>query len=176
MKKLFCRKQYENCWGHLLMLLMSIRGIGGCMWLWRIYWLSCKYINAMLCPYITLVINQQGESGVCMTILSLLLINDLPFQRVLNDIWRTRLSRRRVIWLLPHPFPPLPAVSWIGDTQEDWEMRQLADGRGGGEGAKSYNSEKAWSSRNHSKLSGPFPSLFPNNNGNLTDYLDLSPF
>jgi hypothetical protein len=31
---------------------------------------------------------------------------------------------------------------------------QLADGRGGGEGARSYDAEKAWSSINHSVLSG----------------------
>jgi hypothetical protein len=28
-------------------------------------------------------------------------------QRVLNDLQRTRLSRRCIIWLLPHPLPPL---------------------------------------------------------------------
>ncbi len=26
-------------------------------------------------------------------------------QRVLNDVWSTRLSRRSMIWLLPHPHP-----------------------------------------------------------------------
>jgi hypothetical protein len=48
-----------------------------------------------------------------------------PFQpRVLTDEWRTRLSRSRMIWPLPH-FPPSPygppSVSSIGDTQEDRE-------------------------------------------------------
>ncbi len=47
------------------------------------------------------------------------------------------------IWLLPRPSPP---VSSTGDTQEDWERETLADGRGDGLGAKSYDGEKAWSS------------------------------
>jgi hypothetical protein len=29
-------------------------------------------------------------------------------QRVLNDLYRTRLSLHRMIWLLPHPVPPFP--------------------------------------------------------------------
>jgi hypothetical protein len=34
-----------------------------------------------------------------------------------------------MIWLLAHPLhPPLPSVSWTGDTEKE---RQLADGRGG---------------------------------------------
>jgi hypothetical protein len=39
-------------------------------------------------------------------------------QRVLNDIWRSRLSRRRMIGLLPHPLPPHVSNS-TSDTQED---------------------------------------------------------
>jgi hypothetical protein len=46
--------------------------------------------------------------------------------RVLNDLWRTRLSRRR-FGSSPTPLP-LPSVSSIGDTQEEGEERQLADG------------------------------------------------
>jgi hypothetical protein len=42
-------------------------------------------------------------------------------QRVLNDLQRTRLCRRRLIWLLPHPLPP--PVNMLdhaaSDTQED---------------------------------------------------------
>jgi hypothetical protein len=41
------------------------------------------------------------------SVLSLPLINDRPLQKVLNDIWRTRLSRS-MIWLLPHTLPPSP--------------------------------------------------------------------
>ncbi len=41
------------------------------------------------------------------------------FQKVLNDLQRTRLSRLRMIWLLLRHFPPLPSVSSTGDTQED---------------------------------------------------------
>ncbi len=61
----------------------------------------------------------------------------------------TRPSRRLMIWLLPHPLPPLSSVSSTGDTQEDWEREQLAVGRGGA----SDDREKALSSINRSILS-----------------------
>jgi hypothetical protein len=54
-----------------------------------------------------------------------------------------------MIWLLPLSLPPLPAVCSTPATQWKTEKeRQLVDGRGGGEGegAISYNDEKAWSS------------------------------
>jgi hypothetical protein len=35
------------------------------------------------------------------------------FQRVLNDSKRTSLSRRRLIWLLPHPLPSVLSVSCL---------------------------------------------------------------
>ncbi len=54
-----------------------------------------------------------------------------------------------------HP-PPLPSGSSAGDTQEDWERETTCwRERGGCGGAKSYDGEKAWSSINHSILSGP---------------------
>ncbi len=58
----------------------------------------------------------------------------------------------------PTPFPPpLLPVSSTGDTQRDWvKERQLAFGRGGmgGGGAKFRRQREAWSSTNHSILSG----------------------
>ncbi len=75
----------------------------------------------------------------------------LYFQRVLNDFSRTRFSYDFAT--PPPPSPPPSTVSKLdGDTQEDWERQKLAVGRGGG-GAKSHDSEKAWSSIAHSKLS-----------------------
>ncbi len=53
-------------------------------------------------------------------------------QKVLNDLERTRLSRRNMNWLLPHPSPP-QVVSLSGE---------LADGRGVGVG-KEPNQTKA---------------------------------
>ncbi len=53
--------------------------------------------------------------------------------------------------LAPRP-PPVPSVS----SNKPQNERQLADGRGGrggGQGAESYDSKKAWSSINHSILS-----------------------
>ncbi len=55
--------------------------------------------------------------------------------------------------------PPLPAhlitsVSSTSVTHSKNES-QLADGIGDGGGAKAYDGEKAWSSINHSILSGP---------------------
>jgi len=44
-----------------------------------------------------------------------------------------------------------------GDTRKTEKERQLADGRGwegGGRGAESYDRNKAWSSINHTILSG----------------------
>ncbi len=44
---------------------------------------------------------------------------------------RARLSHGRIIWLLPHPFPPL--LSPLKATHRKTEKeRQVADGRGGG--------------------------------------------
>jgi hypothetical protein len=45
----------------------------------------------------------------------------LSHQRVLNELERTRLSRRRIIWLLPHPLshPHLLTVCSTDDTQKD---------------------------------------------------------
>jgi hypothetical protein len=40
-------------------------------------------------------------------------------QKVLNDLYRTRLSLHRMIWLLPHPLPPFPSVNLTGGTKED---------------------------------------------------------
>ncbi len=54
--------------------------------------------------------------------------------------------RGRMIWLLPLPSPPLPSVRL---RKKD----NLLTEEGGGEGAKSYDCVKAWSSRNHSILS-----------------------
>jgi hypothetical protein len=53
------------------------------------------------------------------------------------------------------PLPPTPLVSSTGDAQGNLE-RLLADRRGGGDGggAKSYDGEIAWSSKNHSILCG----------------------
>jgi hypothetical protein len=63
-----------------------------------------------------------------------------------------------MIWLLPHPLPPYPvSIRSTGNTHRKTEKeRQLANGReegGVGGGARSYYSEKAWSSINHSNLS-----------------------
>jgi hypothetical protein len=55
----------------------------------------------------------------------------------------------------PPPFPPLlPSVSSTADTQKEI---QVPDGRGGRGWTKSYDGKKAWSSINHSILSGIFP-------------------
>ncbi len=74
-------------------------------------------------------------------------------QRVLNDLLRTRLSRRRMSFLLPlPPFPSLSRQQVVSLSQSSWvSLVELADGEGGvGKGgAKSYDCEKAWSSTNH---------------------------
>jgi hypothetical protein len=75
-------------------------------------------------------------------------------QRVLNDLWRTRLSRRRMIWLLAHPLTsPVRKLDrrYTGSLRRETIcIRERGEGEGG---AKLYDGEKAWSSINHSKLS-----------------------
>jgi hypothetical protein len=62
-------------------------------------------------------------------------------QRVFNDVWRTMLSRRCMIWLLPKPLSfCLPAC------RRSSLLHELSDRRPGGgcgRGAKSYDGEKA---------------------------------
>ncbi len=62
----------------------------------------------------------------------------------IDDFQKTRLSRRRMIWLLLHPSPV---------------AGQLPDGRGGGRGWReepnNTDGETAWSSINHLILSDP---------------------
>jgi hypothetical protein len=61
-----------------------------------------------------------------------------------------------MFWLLPHPFPLLPAVSTTAKHRKTENVRQLADirGGGGGVGAKSFDGKKAWPSINSSILFG----------------------
>ncbi len=74
-------------------------------------------------------------------------------QRVLDDFQRTRLSRCRITWLLPHPLPP-SSVSKLSLSQSSCVSPvELIDGKwgeGGGRGAKLNDCEKAWYSLKHS--------------------------
>ncbi len=45
-------------------------------------------------------------------------------KKVLDYLYKGRLSRGRFIWLLAHPLSRLPIVSSTGDTQEDWEREK----------------------------------------------------
>jgi hypothetical protein len=74
-------------------------------------------------------------------------------QRVLNNLWRARLSRGRVIWLLAPPL--LSALSPIRklDRRQTGRQRKrdkflTGQGGGGGGGRESalYDRKKAWSS------------------------------
>jgi hypothetical protein len=75
-------------------------------------------------------------------------------QSVLNDLLRTRLSRRRMIWLLSHLLFPPSSVSNLSLVLSLPVCRRSTDGRGGrGRGwevAKSHDCEEPWSSINHS--------------------------
>jgi hypothetical protein len=70
----------------------------------------------------------------------------------------TRLSRRPLIWLHPHPLPhsPVRKLSLYLSLPVSHRSSLLTgeEGEGGGGGAKSYDGEKVWSSVNHSMLSG----------------------
>jgi len=83
---------------------------------------------------------------------------DSPWQRVLNDFYRTRLPRRCMIWLLHHPFP-LSSVSKLYLFLRLPVCRRLSllkgEGFGKRDGGGLYDDEKGRSSINHSTLSGP---------------------
>ncbi len=67
----------------------------------------------------------------------------------------TRLSRHHT-YLAPPPLPLLPLVNSTDDEQEDWEREITCwKEKGGGEDAKSYDGQTAWSSINDSTLSDP---------------------
>jgi hypothetical protein len=78
-------------------------------------------------------------------------------QRELNDLWRTRLSRRRITWLLSHPLPSPTPLSPVSSTGKLRKKDNSLTGGGVGEWvggrAKSDDNEKAWSSINHAILS-----------------------
>ncbi len=59
------------------------------------------------------------------------------FLRKKNYLWKARLSRGPVIWLLA-PSPPLQSVSLTGDTQEDGERRTICRRKRGGARAWSW--------------------------------------
>jgi hypothetical protein len=84
-------------------------------------------------------------------------------QRVLNDLKRTRLSHRHMIWFLLHPPPPSPVS--MHDQRHRGRLRKrdnllMGGGGGDGGGAKPYDSGKVWSSINHSIFSLPGLAVF----------------
>jgi hypothetical protein len=79
-----------------------------------------------------------------------LALGDTVYQRKLNDLQRTRLSRRRIIWLLPHPSHREQVVSLFHNLPMCRRSSLLTGEDGGGE--KSYEGKKALSSINHSIL------------------------
>jgi hypothetical protein len=75
---------------------------------------------------------------------------DTLAQSVLNDLQRTRISRHRMIWLLPNPFPPLCCQQDVSVSQSSCvSLVELTDRRGGvgGGGARSNDHENDWSSK-----------------------------
>jgi hypothetical protein len=79
----------------------------------------------------------------------------------LNDLQSTKLSRGSMIWWFgssPSPSPVSKLDRRHKGPRKTEKERQLAEGRrwvaGGGRGAESHDCKKAWSSINHSILSG----------------------
>jgi hypothetical protein len=65
---------------------------------------------------------------------SYILYVDTVRQRVLNELWKAKLSSflaGLMIWLHHHPLPLLPSVSSTSDPQKDLKERPVAYGRGG---------------------------------------------
>ncbi len=71
-------------------------------------------------------------------------------QRVLNDLQRTRLTPRRMIWF---PLPPLPSANCLFSQSSCVTRFELTDGREWGR-SQIIRQRKAWCSINHSLLSG----------------------
>ncbi len=71
-------------------------------------------------------------------------------QRVLTDMWRTRLSRCHMIGLLPHLSPPPMSVTRPA-THRKTEKESQHTGGSVGEGV-GHNDEKAWSSKSFNTL------------------------
>jgi hypothetical protein len=67
--------------------------------------------------------------------------------QILNDLQRTRLSRRGMIWLLPNPLPPssFSKLDWrlTGKQRKRHNLLTGWGGGRGGEGVKLYDVEKA---------------------------------
>ncbi len=110
----------------------------------RFFWLHFLYVKILL----------SSPHSYCVYFYSLcarFLLESWLFhpklQRVLTDIWRTRLSRCHMIGLLPHPLPP--HVSKLdqrrsGRPRESTYWRERWGGGGIGQGAKS----KSYDARN----------------------------
>jgi hypothetical protein len=67
------------------------------------------------------------------------------------------MSRRRMIWLLPHPFPLFPSASCLSFSVflciAGQRLPTGEDGEGVEDEPNSYDGEKTWSFVNHSILS-----------------------
>jgi hypothetical protein len=90
--------------------------------------------------------------------------NSAP-QRVLNDLWKTRLSRRRLIWFLPTPVSELDR-RYKGRLRKRDNLLTGEERQGRG---RSQIGEKTWTSINHSILSAaPLPPLTQMTHSSLT--------
>ncbi len=69
-------------------------------------------------------------------------------QTVLNDLWRARLSRSRMIWLLAHPLPP-SSISKLNRRHTGRTSQRDNLLTGGGEGVGEEPNHTTWSSINH---------------------------
>jgi hypothetical protein len=88
-----------------------------------INYLRCYFVDWTVSFYIIrvmLMIRGRGEEGI--------------EQRVVIDLLRTKLSRRRKIWLLPHPLPPLPQKFVSLSQSSCVSPVELHNGRWGGRG------------------------------------------
>ena len=79
--------------------------------------------------------------------------------KVFTDLKTTRLSRCRMVWLLPKPPPSLLSRQQVGSLSQASCLSPVERGGGGGGGAKSNNGEKTWSSINNSILCVSLPCL-----------------
>ncbi len=117
---------------------------------WRRY-AQCSYYGKNVCLITHLKKFEIFRYEVCIFVQNRCSPKDFSREYSMNY----RRGFLSVVWFSsypPLPSPTLPSEGSTGDTQEDWERKTCREERSG-EGALSYDGDKAWSSLNHSILS-----------------------
>ncbi len=142
--------------------LAGVGIIGSWRWVWQVFLVLKKWrsLNGARQAEPAANLGKKDQTGINQkrpTVFAVVLCGfDPPFlpyislslsQRVLNDLYRARLPRGRMIWLLAHTLAPSPTVNSTSDKHKTGRERDTLitgeEGEGVGErGAKSYDRKK----------------------------------